>query len=123
MRAVLKGIGDVRQRIARRALSPLCVAMSGVAYAFPAGDSRAVLLTMAQVWQRLADQHEHSSTFLLFEPHAGERPVMQWQQIQPDDDKEYTIVSHRALPRQPPRARPGGRPADRPAIPTLAERL
>jgi hypothetical protein len=49
--------------------------------------------------------------------------VMQWQQIQPDDDKEYTIVSHRALPRQPPRARPGGRPADRPAIPTLAERL
>jgi hypothetical protein len=43
---------------------------------------------MAQVWQRLADQHEESS-FLLFEPHAGERPVMQQQQqSQPDEDKE-----------------------------------
>ena len=60
-----------------------------VAYTFPAGDNRAVLFQMAQVWQRLADQHEHSSAFLLFEPHARERPVMQQQQqSQPDDDKE-----------------------------------
>ena len=59
-----------------------------VAYTFPAGDNRAVLFQMAQVWQRLADKHEESS-FLLFEPHAGERPVMQQQQqSQPDEDKE-----------------------------------
>jgi hypothetical protein len=59
-----------------------------VAYTFPSGDNRAVLLQMAQVWQRLADQHE-DSTFLLIQPDAGQRPVMQQQhQIQPDDDKE-----------------------------------
>ena len=59
-----------------------------VAYTFPAGDNRAVLLQMAHVWQRLADQHEES-TFLHFRPDAGERLVMQQQQqIQPDDDKE-----------------------------------
>ena len=59
-----------------------------VAYTFPAGDNRAVLLQMAQVWQRLADQHEES-TFLHFQPDAGERLVMQQQQqIQPDNDKE-----------------------------------
>jgi hypothetical protein len=44
---------------------------------------------MAQVWQRLADQHK-DSTFLPFQPGAGERPMMQQQQqVQPeDDDKE-----------------------------------
>jgi hypothetical protein len=59
-----------------------------VAYAFPAGDNRAVLLQMAQVWQHLADQHEHR-TLRLFEPHEGERPVLKrQQQIPPDGDRE-----------------------------------
>jgi len=47
-----------------------------------------VLLQMAQVWQHLADQHEQR-TLRLFEPHEGERPVLQrQQQIPPDGDRE-----------------------------------
>jgi hypothetical protein len=57
-----------------------------MARVFKTKDARAALIEMAQVWQRLADQREYSSTFLLFGPHGGERPVMQQQaQIQPDD--------------------------------------
>lgn len=58
-----------------------------IAYTFPPGDDRTVLLAMAQLWQRLADQHEKSIS-LLFRVGAGEQPaVQQQQQVQPDGDK------------------------------------
>jgi hypothetical protein len=60
-----------------------------VAHSFPAGERRTVLLQMAQVWQRLADDYPESSAPLshAFEP---ERPVIQQQQqVQPkDEDKK-----------------------------------
>jgi len=48
-----------------------------------------VLLQMARVWQRLADEYADSSAPLL-RPLEGEQPVMQQQQqVQPkDDDKK-----------------------------------
>ena len=60
-----------------------------IAHTFPAGERRTVLLQMAQVWQRLADEYADSSAPLL-RPLEGEQPVMQQQQqAQPkDDDKK-----------------------------------
>jgi len=60
-----------------------------IAQTFPAGERRTVLLQMAQVWQRLADEYADSSAPLL-RPLEGEQPVMQQQQqAQPkDDDKK-----------------------------------
>ena len=60
-----------------------------VAHTFPNGERRTVLLQMAQVWQRLADEYADSSAPLL-RPLEGEQPVMQQQQqAQPkDDDKK-----------------------------------
>jgi len=58
-----------------------------VARAFPDGDQRDVLLQMAQVWQRLADDYAGST--LLSLALGAERPALQQQQqIQPDDDKK-----------------------------------
>jgi len=55
---------------------------------FPLGDRRTVLVQMAQVWQRLADDHE-ASTPPLLRPHAGASPTLQQQQQgQPRDDGE-----------------------------------
>jgi hypothetical protein len=57
-----------------------------IAHTFPAGERRTVLLQMAQVWQRLADEYADSSAPLL-RPIESEQPVMQQQQqIQPKDD-------------------------------------
>jgi hypothetical protein len=57
------------------------------ARAFPPGEQRGALLQMAQVWQRLADQHEDSTP--PFSAGTGEQPaVQQQQQVQPDDDKK-----------------------------------
>jgi hypothetical protein len=60
-----------------------------IAHTFPAGERRTVLLQMAQVWQRLADEYADASAPLL-RPLEGEQPAMQQQQqIQPkDDDKK-----------------------------------
>ena len=60
-----------------------------IAHTFPAGERRTVLLQMAQVWQRLADEYVDSSAPLL-RPVESEQPAMQQQQqIQPkDDDKQ-----------------------------------
>jgi hypothetical protein len=58
-----------------------------VAYTFPDGVRRTVLLQMAQVWQRLADERADSG----LQPIQAERPAMQQQQqqqTQPDDDKK-----------------------------------
>ena len=57
-----------------------------VAYTFPDGVRRTVLLQMAQVWQRLADERADCTGL---QPIQAERPVMQQQQqTQPDDDKK-----------------------------------
>ena len=57
-----------------------------VAYLFQDGVRRTVLLQMAQVWQRLADERADSTGL---QPIQAERPVMQQQQqTQPDDDKK-----------------------------------
>ncbi len=57
-----------------------------IAHTFPAGERRTVLLQMAQVWQRLADEYAGSSA-PLFRPIESEQPAMQQQQqIQPKDD-------------------------------------
>jgi len=57
-----------------------------IAHTFPAGERRTVLLQMAQVWQRLADEYADNTAPLL-RPLEGERPVMQQQQqVQPQDD-------------------------------------
>jgi hypothetical protein len=54
-----------------------------VAYTFPDGVRRTVLLQMAQVWQRLADERADSTGL------QPKRPEMQQQQqTQPDDDKK-----------------------------------
>jgi uncharacterized protein YciW len=60
-----------------------------VAHTFPSGERRTVLLQMAQVWQRLADEYADTSAPLL-RPSESEQPAMQQQQqIQPkDDDKQ-----------------------------------
>jgi len=60
-----------------------------VAHTFPGGERRTVLLQMAQVWQRLADEYADTSAPLL-RPIESEQPTMQQQQqIQPkDDDKQ-----------------------------------
>jgi hypothetical protein len=57
-----------------------------VANNFPRGEHRDALLQMAQVWQRLADQYADSSG-PFFQPSTGEQPIMQQQQMRPDDDK------------------------------------
>lgn len=60
-----------------------------VANTFPRGDQGDALLQMAQVWQRLANQHEAASPSFVPSGTAPEQPVMQeQQQLQPDDDKK-----------------------------------
>ena len=60
-----------------------------VAYTFPEGLRRTVLVQMAQVWQRLADEYA-DGTMPLFYPGGAEQPAVQQQQqqIQPKDDKQ-----------------------------------
>ena len=59
-----------------------------IAHTFPAGERRTVLLQMAQVWQRLADDYQ-GSTPPLVRPDAGASPTLQQQQQrQPKDDGE-----------------------------------
>jgi len=59
-----------------------------VAHTFPNGESRTVLLQMAQVWQRLSDEYAASNTALV-QPIERERPAMQQQQqIHPKNDKK-----------------------------------
>ena len=78
--------GDVRQGISFGPLSPPCKECLEVAYTFPDGVRRTVLLQMAQVWQRLADERADSTGL---QPIQAERPAMQQQQqTQPDDDKK-----------------------------------
>jgi len=55
---------------------------------FPLGERRTVLLQMAQVWQRLADDYQ-GSTPPLIRPDAGASPTLQQQQqCQPKDEDE-----------------------------------
>jgi len=55
---------------------------------FPLGDRRTVLMQMAQVWQRLADEYQGSTPPLL-RPDAGASPTLQQQQQrQPKGDGE-----------------------------------
>ena len=65
-----------------------------VAYTFPDGVRRTVLVQMAQVWQRLADE-QADATMPPFSPDDAEQRAMQQQQqqqqqqqIQTDDDKQ-----------------------------------
>lgn len=56
---------------------------------FPPGDQRDVLLQMAQVWQRLADQSQDATPRLFPVGEAAEQPPMQQQQqIQPKDQDD-----------------------------------
>jgi hypothetical protein len=60
-----------------------------VAYTFPEGDRRTVLVQMAQVWQRLADEHAGSTSAPLFSGAEGQAaPMQQQQQIPPEEDKK-----------------------------------
>jgi hypothetical protein len=60
-----------------------------VAYTYPDGERRTVLVQMAQVWQRLADERAADASMPLFSRTEGEgAPVQQQQQSQPDDDKK-----------------------------------
>jgi len=60
-----------------------------VAYTFPDGDRRTVLVQMAQVWQRLADEHASSATTPLFSRAEGQAaPMQQQQQIHPGEDQK-----------------------------------
>jgi hypothetical protein len=56
-----------------------------IARTFPKGARRTVLLQMAQVWQRLADQYADSS---MSSPTEGALAPMRQQQIQPGEDKK-----------------------------------
>jgi hypothetical protein len=59
-----------------------------IAYTFPDGERRTVLVQMAQVWQRLADERASSAAMPLFSRAEGQAaPVQQQQQIQRDEDK------------------------------------
>jgi hypothetical protein len=62
---------------------PACCALGPPVCAAPCS-CHSVLLQMAQVWQRLADERADSTGL---QPIQAERPVMQ-QQTQPDDDKK-----------------------------------
>jgi hypothetical protein len=59
-----------------------------VAQTFPFGERRTVLLQMAQVWQRLADEHADTSRRLFSPIEADRAPMLQQQQIQPGEDKK-----------------------------------
>jgi hypothetical protein len=50
-------------------------------------DHRDSLLQMAQLWQRLADQHAEA-TPPVSQPAAPQPTMQQQQQVQPDDEKE-----------------------------------
>jgi hypothetical protein len=59
----------------------------GAAKALPPGVSRDTLLKMAQVWERLAEQHADNAAPLLRSGDGEQRPaIQQQQQIQPDDE-------------------------------------
>jgi len=69
------------QRLARASLE--------TANTFPRGQQRDALVQMAQVWQRLADQHEDSTVTLSPPSGVGERSAMQQQQqVQPENENE-----------------------------------
>jgi hypothetical protein len=64
-----------------------------IAHTFAAGERRTVLLQMAQVWQRLADEQRHVPELaeVRTPPPVTEqiRPVVQQQQqVQPKDDEK-----------------------------------
>jgi hypothetical protein len=61
-----------------------------VASTFPNGVTRTVLVQMAQVWQRLAEDYGDSSAAPSRPTEAGQlvMPQQQQQQIQSDDDKK-----------------------------------
>ena len=55
----------------------------------PVGKTRDAVLHMAQVWERLAGRHAHSTVAL--SPSERKQPALQQQQqqqqVEPDDDK------------------------------------
>jgi hypothetical protein len=59
-----------------------------VANTFPNGVTRTVLVQMAQVWQRLAEDYGESRAALSRPTEAGQPVMQQQQQIQSDDDKK-----------------------------------
>ena len=52
------------------------------------GEKRDALLQMAQVWQRLAEQHADSMERLFPTGQADQPSMQQQQQVQPDEDKQ-----------------------------------
>lgn len=75
---------DVPLSVRYRRLARECLE---IAHTFPAGERRTVLLQMAQVWQRLAEEYADNSA-PLFQQIEGERPGMQQQQqIQPKKEE------------------------------------
>jgi hypothetical protein len=74
-----------RQGERYRCLARECLA---VAKTMPEGKDRTIVLEMAAVWHRLANEYA-GATMLLFEPTQSEQPAMQQQQqIQPENDKK-----------------------------------
>ena len=60
-----------------------------VAYTFPEGERRTVVVQMAQVWQRLADERASGAATPRFSRAKGQAaPMQQQQQIHPDEDKK-----------------------------------
>ena len=68
------------RRLAREAL--------GAANTLPPGVSRDTLLQMAQVWERLAEQHADNTGPLSSTGRADQPAMQQQQQVQPDDEDE-----------------------------------
>jgi len=77
-----------RERESVDALSPSCRRVSGCREHLPKGVTRTVLVQMAQVWQRLAEDYGDSSAALSRPTEAGQLVMQQQQQIQSDDDKK-----------------------------------
>ena len=60
-----------------------------VAYTFPEGERRTVLVQMAQVWQRLADERASRAPMPLFSRAEGQAaPMQQQQQIHSREDQK-----------------------------------
>jgi hypothetical protein len=84
----LIGVGCTSDEKAAPSYRRLAEECLEIAYTLPDGERRTVLVQMAQVWQRLADERASSAAMPLFSRAEGQAaPVQQQQQIQRDEDK------------------------------------
>jgi hypothetical protein len=70
----------------KRALPPACPRGMGRSEHAAGGETRDAVLHMAQVWERLAKQHAHSTVSV--SASDREQPALQQQQQVPPDDDE-----------------------------------